>query len=334
MNEKISIIIPAYNIQDYLGPTLDSVLSQTYENLEIIVVNDGSADGTSEIINAYAARDSRIKAIHKENGGVTSARLRGVAEATGSYIGFVDGDDLIEPQMYARLYENLKAHDADISHCGYQMVFPSRVDYYYNTGKTVLQQEYQGCTDLLAGGFVEPGLWNKLYRKDLFAGLDEWMDQTIRINEDLLMNFYLFRRAETSVFEDICPYHYVLRKGSAATSRLNIHKLQDPLRVLHRLMEETAGVPEWNKIVETRLIYRLISTATMPFGEQKQLIAPVRREARCEMRQRIWHTLTSRTFGAKLKIMALWATIWPWSYCVTHKMYSHFSGTAHKYEVR
>ena len=103
----ISIIIPAYNIQDYLGATLDSVLAQTYENLEIIVVNDGSRDNTADVIDSYAARDRRIKAIHKENGGVTSARLRGVAEATGAYIGFVDGDDYIEPQMYARLMENL-----------------------------------------------------------------------------------------------------------------------------------------------------------------------------------------------------------------------------------
>ena len=107
MKETISIIIPAYNVQDCLGATLDSVLAQTYGSLEVIVVDDGSTDGTAKIIDAYAARDSRVKAVHKENGGVTSARLRGLSEATGAYIGFVDGDDLIEPQMYERLYENI-----------------------------------------------------------------------------------------------------------------------------------------------------------------------------------------------------------------------------------
>lgn len=334
MKELISIVIPAYNIQDYLGPTLDSILAQTYENLEIIVVNDGSKDETGAIADAYATKDNRIKVIHKENGGVTSARLRGVAEATGEYIGFVDGDDFIEPQMYARLMENLQIHGADISHCGYQMVFPSRVDYYYNTGKLVVQQDDQGCTDLLDGSLIEPALWNKLYRRELFAGLDEWMDKSIRINEDLLMNFYLFRQAKNAIFEDVCPYHYVLRAGSAATSRLNEHKLKNPLRVLHILLDETMDVPQWNVIVQRRLIYQLINTATLPLGEQKQLIVPVRREARRELRQRLWHALTSKTFGTKLKVMALWATVWPWSYCVVHKLYAKIRGTDKKYEVK
>lgn len=331
MNDMISIVIPAYNIQDYLGATLDSILAQTYENLEIIVVNDGSRDNTADVIDSYAARDSRIKAIHKENGGVTSARLRGVAEATGTYIGFVDGDDFVEPQMYARLMENLKTHGADISHCGYQMVFPSRVDYYYNTGRLMLQDGAQSCTDLLEGRFVEPGLWNKLYHRDLFAGLSEWMDRSIRINEDLLMNFYLFRQAKKAVFEDVCPYHYLLRKGSAATSRLNEHKLKDPLKVLHLLLEEAGEQPQQNAILQRRLIYQLINIATLPLGDQKELIRPVRRQARQELRQRLWQGVRIDT---KLKIMALWAAIWPWSYCIVHKVYARLRGTDKKYEVR
>ena len=334
MNGKISVIIPAYNIQEYLGPTLDSVLAQTYDNLEIIIINDGSKDGTGAVADAYAAKDSRVKVIHKENGGVTSARLRGVAEASGAYIGFVDGDDFIEPQMYARLMENLLTYDADISHCGYQMVFPSRVDYYHNTGRLVPQGGKQGCTDLLDGSFVEPGLWNKLYRGELFVGMAEWMDSTIRINEDLLMNFYLFRQAKKAVFEDVCPYHYVLRKGSAATSRLNEHKLKDPLKVQRRLLEETADIPEWNKIVQRRLAYQLIGTATLPLGDQKELIAPVRREARRELRRRILHTLRDANFPKRIKIITLWAAVWPWSYCVAHKLYAKVRGTDKKYEVK
>lgn len=334
MNEKISIIIPAYNIQDYLGPTLDSVLAQTYQNLEIIVVNDGSKDGTAAVLDAYAAKDSRIRAIHKENGGVTSARLRGVAKATGTYIGFIDGDDYIEPEMYERLLVNLKQHDADISHCGYQMVFPSRVDYYHNTGKTTVQQGDQGCADLLEGSFVEPSLVNKLYRRELFAGLEDWMDRSIRINEDLLMNFYLFRQAKTAVFEDICPYHYVLRKGSAATSRLNEHKLKDPLKVLHILMEETADVPEWNRIVERRLIYQLVGSTTMALGQQRDLIQSCRKAARKELRQRLGQALTGDACSLKLKAMVLWAAVWPASYGWAHQTYARMTGIDKKYEVK
>ena len=115
MDNKISIIIPAYNIEQYIGATLDSVLAQSYSNLEVIVVDDGSRDGTGNVIDRYAQKDHRIIAIHKENGGVTSARLRGVAEASGEWIGFVDGDDYIEPQMYERLLENALKYNADIS---------------------------------------------------------------------------------------------------------------------------------------------------------------------------------------------------------------------------
>lgn len=334
MNEKISIVIPAYNIQEYLGKTLDSVLAQSYSNLEVIVVNDGSSDRTGAVANDYATRDRRIRVIHKENGGVTSARLRGVEEAVGEYIGFVDGDDFVEPGMYHRLLENARTHNAAISHCGYQMVFPSHVDYYHNTGKLTLQQGDQGVADLLDGVFIEPALINKIYRRELFAGLDDWMDKSICINEDLLMNFYLFRQAKTAVFEDICPYHYVLRKGSAATSRLNIHKLEDPLKVLHILQKETAHNPAWNRIVERRLVYQLVGNATMSLGQQRELIRPYRKAARKELRRCIVRTLTGNACPVKLKVMALWAVVWPASYGWVHSAYARATGIDKKYEVK
>ena len=136
MDEKlVSVIIPAYNIEDYIGRCLDSIISQTYKNLEIIVVDDGSKDHTGEILDNYAKKDRRIKVIHKENGGVSSARNKGIEVAEGDYIGFIDGDDLIEPGMYKTLVDLLEEENADIAHCGYQMVFPDRIDYSHNTGK-------------------------------------------------------------------------------------------------------------------------------------------------------------------------------------------------------
>ena len=334
MDELISVIIPAYNIEEYIAVTLDSVLDQTYRNLQIIVVNDGSSDGTGALLDDYARRDSRIQVIHKENGGVTSARLKGLSMAQGQYIGFVDGDDYIEPYMYEHLVDNLKAYQADISHCGYQMVFPSgKIDYYYNTGKVVLEKDTQGCTDLLDGKFVEPGLVNKLYRRELFEGLAKWMDPTIRINEDLLMNFYLFRRAKVCVFEDVCPYHYVLRRGSAATSRINEHKLRDPLRVQHLLEQETAEASEWNRIVQRRLMYQLVNNAAMGLSSQKAMIRPFRKEARKELRQRLWKILKGNACGSKLKIMVLWVAVWPWSYNVVHRIYARVTGVDKKYAV-
>ena len=332
MNPLISLIIPAYNIEPWLPRCLDSLLAQTYTNLEILVVNDGSRDGTGAVIDAYAARDSRVKAIHKENGGVTSARLRGIAEATGEWIGFVDGDDYVEPEMFARLLENALTHQADISHCGYQMVYPDgHTDYYYNSGRLVQQDHDQGLIDLISGSFIEPGLVTKLYRRNLMSGLSDWLDTDVRNLEDLLMNYYLFHQAECAVYEGVCPYHYILRKGSASTAKLNIHKLRDPLRVIRRIYEEAPAAAKPAALC--RLARCLITGATMSVGDQKELILPYRRETRRELRQRLREILRCGECGVKLKIMALWAALWPWSYGFVHRVYSRVTGLDKKYSV-
>jgi len=189
MKERISVIVPAYNIEKELERCLDSIAAQTYGNVEIVVVNDGSKDGTGEIIDRYAAKDGRVVAIHKENGGVTSARLAGVRAATGDWIGFVDGDDYIEPDMYEKLMENALKHNADISHCGYQICFADgRTRHFYNTGRLVQQDRITGLKDLISGEFIEPTLCDKLFRKSLFSSLlcEAVMPEDIKVNEDLL----------------------------------------------------------------------------------------------------------------------------------------------------
>lgn len=335
MGDLISVIVPAYNIREYLARCLDSLLAQTYRELEIIVVNDGSTDGTADVANAYAQKDSRIKVISKENGGVTSARLRGVAEATGDWIGFADGDDYCEPEMYDRLLENALAYGADISHCGYRMVYPSgKTEYYYNTGRKVIQLGIDGCSALLDASFVEPSLSSKLFRCELFLGIDAWMDKSIRINEDLLMNFYLFRQVEVAIYEDFCPYHYLLREGSATKMQLNEHQLKDPLRVLYVLLRETDRQSAWNSIVERRLVYQLVNIASMGQSVHRELIVSFRESVRKELRQRLPKILTGDACSIKLKIMALWAGIWPWSYGFVHRVYARITGLDKKYSVK
>ena len=329
----ISIIIPAYNLEKELGRTLDSVLAQTYENIEVIVVNDGSKDGTAAVMDAYATRDSRIKAIHKENGGVTSARLRGVAEASGDWIGFVDGDDDIEPDMYERLMKNALEHGADISHCGYKMILPSgKIRQYYGTGRKIIQDNHTGVKDLLEGRFVEPSLWNKLFRRELLIGLVQKIDLSIRINEDQLMNYYLFRCSEKAVFEDFCSYHYILRPGSAANAKVNIHQLEDPLKVKKILFRETEQDPAHHRIIGNQLVRQLITMSTMDHRGDPALIVPARRKARKELRSMTLSVLRGNYCSSKFKIMVLWTAIWPWSYGFVHRTYEKIRGFDKLYE--
>lgn len=242
MNQTlISVIVPVYNLEGELPRCLNSICAQTHQELEIIVVDDGSRDGSRAVIEDYARRDVRIKPIFKENGGVTSARLRGISEATGAWIGFIDGDDEIEPEMYERLLKNAEKYGADISHCGYQMVFSDgRVNHFYNSGLVKEQDSDTAVRDLLEGTLVEPGLCNKLFRRELFTGLAERMDPSIRINEDLLMNYYLFSAAEKAVFDDWCPYHYIIRSTSASRGKLNEHKIYDPIRVKEIILADAS----------------------------------------------------------------------------------------------
>ena len=234
MNNKISIVVPVFNIEGYVERCLQSLLQQTYTNLEVLAIDDGSTDSSGAILDRLATTDSRIKVIHKENGGVTSARMSGIRNATGEWIGFVDGDDKIESDMYERLLRNSAEYHADISHCGYQMCFEDgRVHYFHNTGLLAQQDKITALKELLSGSRIEPGLCNKLFHKTLFRSLLHGgaVPLDIKINEDLLMNYRLFSEAERTVFEDWCPYHYIVRSTSASRAKLNPHKIYDPIKV-------------------------------------------------------------------------------------------------------
>jgi len=331
MADLISIIIPCYNVAEDIAVCLDSVLAQSYKNIEVVCVNDGSKDDTGKVLSAYAEKDTRVKVIHQENGGVTKARFAGLDAATGTWIGFVDGDDIIDSDMYERLHAGV-TDEVDISHCGYKKVFPEgEIEYYYDTGKKVVQDNYTGLVDLLQGAFVEPGLVNKLYRKDLFIGLQDWLDTSIKINEDLLMNYYLFRGARGATYEDFCPYHYLVRTGSASASRLNDNKLYDPLRVLDILDKETADEQDLNRLVKSRIAYLLISGATRKSKTQKELVRPYVKEMRRRLRASLKDILRG-PYTKKIKLSALWVRIWPASYRWVHSLYFRSNKKYKKYK--
>jgi hypothetical protein len=194
----------------------------------------------------------------------------------------------------------------------------------------VKQDCLQGCYDLLTGTFIEPGLWNKLFHRQLFYGLAGQMDLSIKINEDLLMNYHLFKRSQLSVFEDVCLYHYMLRKGSAATSKLNSNKLRDPIKVTRMILNDADA--SLQPILLERLTRQLVSGATRFLANQPDLIRPFRRDCRNELREILGNILSSRC-GKKLKTMALWAAIWPASYGFVHTAYARITGLDKKYAL-
>ncbi|MDQ0242548.1 glycosyltransferase EpsH [Bacillus fengqiuensis] len=235
MEPKVSIIVPIYNVESYLGRCLDSLLSQSLRELEIIAVNDGSTDRSSEILKDYSERDNRIVVIEKENGGVSSARNTGLLQAKGQYIGFVDPDDWIDKEMYEELYQSAIHEKADIVMCTYIREFgthskekkfnmPQKVCYKNEEVKLEIMRRLVGPIDeeianpelLDAWGTV----WSKLYRADMIKeNKIHFVDlNIIGTNEDSLFNIHTFYYANTFVFLNQPYYHYWRANETSVTA--------------------------------------------------------------------------------------------------------------------
>ena len=227
---KVSVIVAAYNIQDYIVKCLESIENQTYKNLEVIIVDDGSSDNTGKLADEFAENDNRFTVIHKENVGVSSARNRGIDIASGDFIGFVDGDDTIEVDMYEILVNNAIKYDADISHCGYKLIENNKETLMHGSGQVIIQDRKKGIVDLMDGSLIEPAIWNKIFRKEIVG--DTRLDESLKINEDLYFNILLFNKSRKSIFEDKAKYNYIKRDNSATTSSSNnIVRMTDPRKV-------------------------------------------------------------------------------------------------------
>lgn len=324
-NNLISVIIPAYNVEDYLERCLRSILRQSYQELEIIVIDDGSEDGTLSVAEKMAALDARIQVVHQNNGGVTRARMRGVESASGEWVAFVDADDRIEPEMYEVLLRNAEVSGADISCCGYQKVFPDHVDCYYGTGRKV-QYDSREATKCLLGGDIEPGLCNKLYRTSLVRWLmDEVpIDMEIKNYEDCLLNYYLFSKSTRIVSEDLCLYNYMYRVGSASHPLFLDHKYRDPVKVWQRLKGETTGDRELYTICLEKLAQQLTRTVMISEEDEKtKMRVPYRAEARELLAELNPRLLSSKGITTKTKVLASLALYCPSLYRFLYEHIKH-----------
>ena len=330
MEPLLSIIIPAFNIEQYISRCLDSLINQSYKNIEVIVVNDGSTDSTGDIIDSYVKKDNRIKVIHKKNEGVSIARNTGIHLAKGDYIGFVDGDDTVDDEMFETLIQNAINYNTDISHCGYKMVFPSRTDYYYNTGDIVIQDNQEGLKDLLKADRVEPSLNNKIYKSSLFK--DIRLNSKIKHNEDLLANFYLFKKATKSVFYDKCFYNYMIRKGSAATRQVNKNKIVDPILVLEEIKNSLEKGTDLYEIAYKRYLGSLIGVCRNKVCRSNIEYIHYTKEAKEKLKEEYLNN--KDLIRGTVKCMIYGVVYLPLIFNFIDNIHGTVSGNKYKYEVK
>lgn len=219
----ISVIVPVYKVEAYLDRCVQSIVDQTFINLEIILVDDGSPDNCPVMCDAWAQKDIRIKVIHKENGGLSDARNVGMALASGEYIGFVDSDDWITPDMYQHLHDLLDADCSDIAACGVEMVWedglPSRM--LTKSGCCVLNQE-EAMRAIIEESWLKQPVWYKLYKTALIRDIPFPVG---RYHEDVFWSYQAVAKAQKVSVSDKVGYYYFQRSGSIMSEGYSFKRL-------------------------------------------------------------------------------------------------------------
>ena len=221
----ISVIVPVYNVEKYLKRCIESILSQTYTQLDVILVDDGSPDACPNICDEYAVLDNRVRVIHKSNGGLSDARNVGLDIARGEWVTFVDSDDWIEPDMYEYLIANAKRNDAEISVGGVN-------DEFFDGNDTVItkttyhgeliEESVSGIEAMKKYFFSSWSAWDKIYRREVFDGIRFPIGE---INEDEAIVLQLLDRCKKVAYTNKVFYHYIHRPESITTSDFSEKKL-------------------------------------------------------------------------------------------------------------
>ena len=223
--EMISVVVPIYKVEEFLPACIESIIGQSYRNLDLILVDDGSPDSCPEICEEYKKLDSRIRVIHKQNGGLSDARNAGIKVARGKWITFIDSDDYIGTDFLKELYETVKQNKADISICDYSTVSDNSGQ--QKIGSIVMNFSNKECLkniyhpDIHGMEFVA---WGKLYRTELFIN-SQIRYPVGKIHEDTFTTYKLIYAANKIVFSNYVGYFYRIRKGSIMTSNFSAKRL-------------------------------------------------------------------------------------------------------------
>lgn len=211
---KVSIVVAAYNIQDYISACLESIIKQTYQDLEIIVVDDGSTDGTRKLIREFAKQDDRIKIIHQKNAGLSAARNSGILAATSEYVCLIDGDDTISPDYVTKLYSRAFHAQADIAVCGYETVSVNHSESHVTFHEAEVASGLDAARNLLlTQENLDIVAWNKIYKRSVFTENNIFYPVG-DIHEDNLTTYKLYAAANKVAYLMEPLYQYYRREGS------------------------------------------------------------------------------------------------------------------------
>lgn len=310
MDQKplISVIVPVYNVEKYLAKCVESILSQTYEALEVILVDDGSPDNCGSICEEFAARDSRVRVIHKENGGLSSARNAGLDIAQGAYIGFVDSDDWIEPEMYGHMLSLAEKYDVKLVCAGRYDVREASEE---KTVGLCPKKEEVLTGEALAGRiFTWDGLdsaaWDKLYHRSLL--------ETVRyphgkICEDVPVTYKIALEAGRAAMCDRPFYNYLHRAGSITKQKTvtekNFHLSRHTKEVYDFIREHYPDLEPQAAFLRVRSLSHLLLALDQTDGETRKRFAAECREARKALGSFAGFFLREKRFGMKERVTDL-----------------------------
>lgn len=301
MGKLVSIILPCYNVAKYLDKNIKSLLNQTYKNIELIYVNDGSKDDTLSILNKFAKLDNRVIVVDKLNGGVSTARNAGIQVASGEYITFCDPDDYVSPIYIESQVKTLEKYNADVCVCKYKKIKEnSNLKFKEKTiNKIIEYNTEEAISQLLSGVLFDVCCWNKMFKAELIKDLT--FNEDIYYAEDVHFCYFAFKRIKKLVYNPTILYAYVKRKGSLVKSKFNEKKLTG-LDGIHQIIvdceENFPNVSKvasaWYCLVHLEMIYytyrdkwknykvikKLLNTMkeNIPYLKQSKIIQNYRRK--------------------------------------------------------
>lgn len=248
---KVSVIVPVYKVEDCLDQCVHSIVEQTYSHLEIILVDDGSPDRCGEICDGWAEKDSRIRVIHKENGGLSDARNAGLKIATGELISFIDSDDWIEPDFLETLLTAMENQKAQIAECAVELVDEDgNVLRLRKSAQVFAVDKMEGLRRLILEDGIYQTVWNKLYRRQVLEGI---FFEKGKYHEDDFWTYQVFDRMERLAVVECPMYHYLQRSGSIMGAGYSLKRL-DGLEARYHRMEYLSRYEELRDLTRQQLM--------------------------------------------------------------------------------